>query len=328
MHATAPFFLLKTGKTIGHICLNFSICLFYSRRDSKKSPVLQNEDDCNNESDYDEVYNVFRKKGETHTTKKRVGRKAQWPESLLADMLDIIVTNDYFKRQLIFVNSKNQKNGEVYLKVLDQLIEQAKTRGEEVPFNATQLRTKFKKIVGECKKAALVMKTSTGIRRFQEEHGYGAWFDQLFALVKTRDSCQPEQPIEPSQKMNEASSVSISNTPASEPGSSSDSPDFFVPLKKTKKVSNVAQMQEVIGMLKKVVEDDPMKAFLEFAREEADKARQHEMQLFQLIMGQNQQQPNNQNFPVQSTPQRPGFYNYIHPSNSDTMNEDLTYYQL
>ena len=91
---------------------------------------MQNEDDCNNESDDDEVYNGFRKKGETHTTKKRVGRKAQWPESLLADMVDIIVTSDYFTRKLIFVNSKNQKNGEVYLKVVDQMIERAKTRGE------------------------------------------------------------------------------------------------------------------------------------------------------------------------------------------------------
>ena len=127
-------------------------------------------------------------------------------------------------------------------------------------------------------------------------HGYGSWFNQLFALVKTRDSCQPEQAIEPSSKLNETLSESNSSglqaQHSAEPGFALDSPDLFVPIKKGKKVKTKSenQLQEVVGMLKRVVEQDPMKAFLEFANEEADKARQQELQLIQLMMGQNQQQ--------------------------------------
>ena len=67
--------------------------------------------------------------------------------------------NDYYRNKLILTNTKNQKNGEIYKKVL---VEPA-VRNEEVPFDHVQLRTKFKKAIAECKKTSLTMKTSTGI---------------------------------------------------------------------------------------------------------------------------------------------------------------------
>ncbi len=200
--------------------------------------------------------------------KKKTGRKAQWPESLIGDMVDIIVSTEYLRNKLIFQNCKNQTNSDVYQKVLNQLRKRAERTGEDVPFNAVQLRTKFKKLVSECKKAALLMKTASGIKRFQEEHGYGPWFNQLFALVKTRDSCQPEQAIEPSAQGSETSSLQ-SQRPSPErseqtdlTGSVENSPEFFVPVKQSKKAKE-NMLQEVVGMLKKVVQRDPMKEVLE-----------------------------------------------------------------
>jgi len=67
------------------------------------------------------------------------------------------------------------------------------------------LRTKFKKCVSCCKQAALTQKTATWIKQFQEEHGFGKRFNALFQLVKTRDSCQPEQAFEPSSSNSETS---------------------------------------------------------------------------------------------------------------------------
>ena len=67
----------------------------------------------------------------------------------------------------------------------------AAEREAEFKFNISQMRTRFKKCVSDCKNAALTIKTATGIRRFQEDQA-------LFALVKTRHSCQPEQAVEPS----------------------------------------------------------------------------------------------------------------------------------
>ena len=51
-----------------------------------------------------------------------------------------------------------------------------------------QIRSKFKKLVSECKKVILTIKTATGIKRFLDDKGYGAWFDKLFAIIKTRDT--------------------------------------------------------------------------------------------------------------------------------------------
>ena len=43
-------------------------------------------------------------------------------------------------------------------------------------------------------------------------------------------------------------------------------------------------------MLKPLVENDPLKEFLKFAKEEAEKAREHEIRLLQMLMG-SQAQP-------------------------------------
>ena len=42
------------------------------------------------------------------------------------------------------------------------------------------------------------MENATGIKRFQDNKGYGDWFNPLFNLLKIRDACQRKQAIEPS----------------------------------------------------------------------------------------------------------------------------------
>ena len=44
----------------------------------------------------------------------------------------------------------------------------------------------------------MTIKTGTGIKRFQDSEGHRKWFPTIFAVVKTRESCQPQQAIEPS----------------------------------------------------------------------------------------------------------------------------------
>ena len=55
----------------------------------------------------------------------------------------------------------------------------ANQRNEAVEFscNILAIRNKFRKVVSECKRAAMLMKSASGIKRFQEEHGYGKWFN-------------------------------------------------------------------------------------------------------------------------------------------------------
>ena len=44
----------------------------------------------------------------------------------------------------------------------------------------------------------MTVKTSTGVKRVQDEKQLGAWFNQLFPLVQTRDSCNPDMAVESS----------------------------------------------------------------------------------------------------------------------------------
>jgi hypothetical protein len=113
-------------------------------------------------------------------------------------LVDIIISSEFYKNKLIFTNTKNQRNGEIYKRVLVELKQRGSARGEEVPFDNIQVRTKFKKVVSECKHVVLTIKTASGIERFIEGKDYRKWFNDLFAIVKTCDACRPELAVEPS----------------------------------------------------------------------------------------------------------------------------------
>ena len=131
----------------------------------------------------------FRKKAKSKS-KRKSGRRPKWNIDDVDDMVDIIVNSDYYKRKLIFTNTKNQRNGEIYEQIQLEIQERAAKRNSKFMFSISQMRKKFKKCISECKNAAMTIKTGTGIKRFQDSHGY--------AVVKTRESCQPQQAIEPS----------------------------------------------------------------------------------------------------------------------------------
>ena len=54
--------------------------------------------------DEEEVPSLLKKK-----TKKIKGRKAAWSKTLFNDLVDIIVSDEYFKKRLLFTNTKNQR---------------------------------------------------------------------------------------------------------------------------------------------------------------------------------------------------------------------------
>ena len=125
------------------------------------------------------------------------------------------------------------------------------------------------------------MKTASGSKRFQDEKGYGPWFDQLLALVKTSDSCQPEQAIEPY-------SFDLGKGVASSSSSSTASTvcdDLFVPAKKvSRNRKNQDALPEAVEMFKTFLENDPMKDFIAFAQQEAEKSRQHELRMMESLL--------------------------------------------
>ena len=138
------------------------------------------------------------------------------------------------------------------------------------------MRTKFKKCVSECKQAALTLKTATGIKRFQEERGFGKWFNALFALVQSRDSCKPELALEPS-----------SLEKATDEASKNDGKEgLFIPVRKRQKVKandKLGEMAiEAMNVVKESFKNDPTNDLIAFMREEMEKSREHELKLVGL----------------------------------------------
>lgn len=129
---------------------------------------------------------------------RKVGRKAVWLENVITDMVDKICSSEYLSTNLIFRNTTRARKTAIYTDVMKQLKERLASRGENFPSDVTKTKNRFKKCAAECKKAAITIKTATGIKRFQEEKIFGEWFSQLYSLVKNRDSCTPEMAPEPS----------------------------------------------------------------------------------------------------------------------------------
>ena len=126
------------------------------------------------------------------------GRKAKWTDDCTNDLVDIICNNEVHKRKLIFTNTKTAKNRKYYAQIINELKKRCLERGETFTYDVNQTQEKFKRCLSECEKASLTMKTASGIKRFQEDKGYGTWFNCLPPLVQTRVSCQPEQALDPS----------------------------------------------------------------------------------------------------------------------------------
>jgi len=47
----------------------------------------------------------------------------------------------------------------------------------------------------------MTVKTGKGIKRVQDEKQFGAWSNQLFPLVQTRGSCNPDMAVESSSSL-------------------------------------------------------------------------------------------------------------------------------
>ena len=74
----------------------------------------------------------------------------------------MICSSEYYKKKLVFTNRKDSKKAEIYANVLKQL---GQRHGDgSFPSSVDQFGNKFKKCVSECKRMALTVKTSTGVK--------------------------------------------------------------------------------------------------------------------------------------------------------------------
>ena len=134
----------------------------------------------------------------------------------------------------------------------------------------------------------------------------------MFPLVKSRDSCQPDQAIEPDCSKRSPNSEEITNSETlvdediSKDLKRKDERNVFVPVKKSKKVDSKKKMDaavlESIGLLKEVVNNDTSKDMIRRLREEMDKSREHELKLIQMLNSGGSATQQQQQYVFQSMP--------------------------
>lgn len=235
-----------------------------------------NDEELTTTADNSEMLAMIRPKL-NRQTKRKAGRKSAWPEETTDDLVDIICEDEYLRKKIIFTNNKNTKNSEVYQKVLKQLKERCQQRGETCEFSHNQARNKFKSLIAICKKASLTRQTASGIENFIQKQGYGKWFGQLFPLVQSRESAQPEQAIEPSESLDQDCDKE-------------NAPTIYVPRKKRKsKETEKSALTEAVQKFNDILQQDPTEPLIKFFKEENDQFRQHEERMMQLQMNMQMQ---------------------------------------
>ena len=169
-----------------------------------------------------------------------------------------------------------------------------------------QTRQKFRRCVVAYRAAAFKIKTSSGIKRFQESKDYGESFSKLMQYVVTMDSCQRGQAIEPSAIEHQAnpnisgndlsSQVSVNNTsssssPSVDEESSKTKQKRFVPdresrnkIKKKESIENVfGELNSTLNEIKKSLSNDGTNELIQFLKEDSEKQAKRDNMFLNLI---------------------------------------------
>ena len=159
--------------------------------DQQVDRVESSGDSTNSEVESHPLLEKFSKKEAKKSVKKK-GRKGTWKETLVNDLVDIILENDTYRTKLLLTNAKN---GIYYDQVVNEMKEKYKTKEEDFSLDISQTWKEFKRCINICREAAMKIKTKPGIQRFQKEKNYGFWFGNLMPFVSSMHGCQPQQAI-------------------------------------------------------------------------------------------------------------------------------------
>ena len=96
--------------------------------------------------------------------------------------------------------------------------------------------------------------------------------------MKTRDSCQPDQAVEPSALPSEGQSTS-EDTPNKKPVTTNQ----FTPIP-NKKAKKEDILKATHDLLKKTIENVKSDSIMKLMKEEFELSRQHELKLFQMLL--------------------------------------------
>ena len=95
--------------------------MFNSNATGKGAIIIQEEEIPESDEEEDKI---------PMKARKNAGRKSPWSQHQLDDFVDIIVGNEEYQKNLIFRNTKFQRNGELYGKIKLELEQRCAARGK------------------------------------------------------------------------------------------------------------------------------------------------------------------------------------------------------
>ena len=205
---------------------------------------------------------------------------------MITDMVDLIENTTSLRRYLIFENNKNASNGKYYENLVEGLNKRIALYDPPGPIvSAMQARTKFKKIVSECRNVSLTIRTASGIDRHKVGKGYGQWWDVLFQLVASKPSPDPGNNIEPTfeEEEDEGPVYPLADSATHTPPKQKK----FIPKRPggqsaSKQSSNFKA--NLLSTLDKMIENDPSREIRMLIESENEKSRKHELELMKKLL--------------------------------------------
>ena len=91
--------------------------------------------------------------------------KLNWSNVILNKVVDIISSNEQFKKFLICKNEKCAAITNIFEKVAEEMNERATADDRKNRFTHSQIKNKFKKLVCECKSISLSQRITRVIHR-------------------------------------------------------------------------------------------------------------------------------------------------------------------
>eukprot|EP00794_Sanderia_malayensis_P013280 gene13280-14649_t len=77
----------------------------------------------------------------TNKEKRKAGRKANWSEEAVDELVDVVCQNEAYRKRLIFTNNKASKNLEIYKKIVKQVEDRMQERQQRFEYSPQQTQS-------------------------------------------------------------------------------------------------------------------------------------------------------------------------------------------
>ena len=87
--------------------------------------ILPREESSSESASSSEAEDALLSNFKPNAKRKRKGRRSTFPDAVIDDMVDVITSNEIYKKKLLYENTKKKANSKYYADILKILVERA-----------------------------------------------------------------------------------------------------------------------------------------------------------------------------------------------------------